>query len=232
MLVFENRHIGKVRGLRGEEVFLLPGQLYFGTGVASVRTLLGSCVAITLWHPQTGHGGMCHYLLPERQRMKDGSRDGKYGDEALEQLVEAMDRSGTDPRDYQAQVYGGADTMPGEGPKTGPVGARPKIGERNVEKAWMLVDHYGFQLDSVDVGGNEPRLVLLDMGSGLVEMRRGGHARRRRDAGHGGAMRADGEDREAPPVRAAARATDRASDRAMAGGTGVARRLDTAGAQR
>ncbi|MGE0312919.1 MAG: chemotaxis protein CheD [Lautropia sp.] len=181
MLVLENRYIGKVRAGHGDSVFLMPGQLYVGRGVASVRTLLGSCVAITLWHPVTRHAAMCHFLLPDRARPRDGARDGRYGDEALEQIVEAIRHVGADPGEYHAQVYGGADTLPYRQPIGTSNAVRQKVGERNVEKAWMLVEQYAFRLDSVDVGGNEPRLVLLDAGTGLVELRRAGE--QRRDAG-------------------------------------------------
>jgi chemotaxis protein CheD len=54
-----------------------------------------------------------------------------------------------------AHLYGGADTMSGS--------ARLKfnIGERNIEQGWSLIDHYGFQLDGVDVGEDMPRMVAL-----------------------------------------------------------------------
>ena len=48
------------------DVFLQPGDFYFGEAGTRIRTLLGSCVAITLWHPILHIGGMCHIMLPER----------------------------------------------------------------------------------------------------------------------------------------------------------------------
>ena len=35
----------------GQKLFLMPGQWYFGGKASELRTLLGSCVAVTLWHP-------------------------------------------------------------------------------------------------------------------------------------------------------------------------------------
>ena len=49
-------------------VFLHPGECYFGGGPTRIATLLGSCVSITVWHPRLLVGGMCHYMLPSRQR--------------------------------------------------------------------------------------------------------------------------------------------------------------------
>ncbi len=167
MLVLDHG-FGKINSHRGEQVFLLPGQWYFGANGAIVRTLLGSCVALTLWHPHRHMGGMCHYLLPGRTRPATVGLDGRFAEEAVELLVSSMARTGTKPGEYLVDLYGGADTMPDQ------VHAHKfNIGERNIEKALELVDRYGFQLQTVDVGGNEPRNVTLDMKSGQVELKRG-----------------------------------------------------------
>ena len=52
-------------------VVLRPGDFYFGGGRTRISTLLGSCVSITLWHPQRHVGGMCHYLLARRNGQSD-----------------------------------------------------------------------------------------------------------------------------------------------------------------
>ena len=151
----------------GQQVILMPGQMSFSTAHAQLRTLLGSCVSITVWHPGRRIGGMCHFLLPKRQRKLGEALDGKYGDEAMEAMVEKLLRTGTKPSEYVAHLYGGADTMP-EGN-----GLKFNVGERNIERGWTLIDHYGFQLEGVDVGEDVPRMVALDLGTGQVEMRRG-----------------------------------------------------------
>jgi chemotaxis protein CheD len=151
----------------GEEVFLMPGQLHFGDHAGSLKTLLGSCVAITLWHPVRRLGGMCHYLLPGRARTAGSARDGRYGDEAMEVLLEHIERAATAPHEYQAHLYGGADTLP-EGTRL-----RFNVGERNIEAGWHFIDRCGFQLLGVDVGEDVPRSVCLHLATGEVDMRRG-----------------------------------------------------------
>lgn len=160
------RPLSMVDAKLGEHLVLMPGQLHFGRQAASMRTLLGSCVAITLWHPHKRLGGMCHFLLPSRVRTAGAALEGRFGDEAVELMVQSLGRHGTRPEDYVAHLYGGADTMP-EGAKV-----KLNIGERNIEQGWSLIDKYGFQLDGVDVGDNVPRTVVLNCGSGEVEIRR------------------------------------------------------------
>jgi chemotaxis protein CheD len=157
----------EVQARSGESVMLMPGQMHFGAEASSVRTLLGSCVAVTLWHPGKRIGGMCHFLLPARTRRGGEALEGKYGDEALEAMVARLRLARTDPGDYEAHLYGGADTMPETS------GVKFNIGERNIEQGWTLIDRYGFQLQGVDVGEDVPRTVTLNCADGSVEMRRG-----------------------------------------------------------
>ena len=150
----------------GEEVFLMPGQLHFGGQAGSLKTLLGSCVTVTLWHPVRRLGGMCHFLLPSRTRAPGDRLDGRYGDEALETLLQHIRTSRTEPQEYHAHLYGGADTLP-EG-----CNLKFNVGERNIEAGWHFIDRWGFQLQGVDVGEDVPRSVKLTLATGEVEMRR------------------------------------------------------------
>jgi chemotaxis protein CheD len=158
--------IGPVKARPGQHLTLFAGQLYMGQQAASVRTLLGSCVAVVLWHPLRRIGGMCHFLLPSRRRVAGQPRDARYGDEALELMLEALLHAGTHPSEWEAHLYGGADTMPDA------TGVKFNVGERNIEQGWTLIDHYGFVLQAVDVGDHVPRHVGLSLSDGSVQMRR------------------------------------------------------------
>ena len=161
-------HRWRLRATPGEQIVLMPGQMYVGREAETAHTLLGSCVAVTLWHPQQLIGGMCHFLLPTRQRKPGDELDGRFGDEALDAMVAEVRRLGTEPSEYVAHLYGGADTLP-EG-----AGVKFNIGERNIEQGWTLIDKHGFQLQGVDVGEDVPRTVKLTLATGDVDMRRGG----------------------------------------------------------
>lgn len=88
------------------EVYLQPGDYHFGGTYTRIRTLLGSCVSLVLWHPRARLGGMCHYMLPSRGRAS-ALPDGRYGDEAMRLLSEAVASSGTRVSDYQVRIFGG-----------------------------------------------------------------------------------------------------------------------------
>ncbi|MES2887277.1 MAG: chemotaxis protein CheD [Pseudomonadota bacterium] len=163
----ERSVVGVVKAKKGQDLHLLAGQLYFGGDAAQVRTLLGSCVAIALWHPRRRLGGLCHFLLPERVCTSAMPLDGRFGNEAVAILLKAIAAAGTVPQEYNAYLYGGADTMPDS------VGVKFAVGERNIELGWSLIEAHGFTLQEVDVGDNVPRTVTLNLVSGEVSMRRG-----------------------------------------------------------
>ena len=67
-----------------------PGDWYFGTEYKRLHTVLGSCVALTAWHPKFKVGGLCHYLLASLPDSRGVARDCRYAVNALEQMRLAM----------------------------------------------------------------------------------------------------------------------------------------------
>jgi len=149
----------------------MPGEWYFGQRKI-LRTLLGSCVALTLWHPERRLGGLCHYLLPERVRQGVTPLSGRYGDEALELLVRCMKRADTLPQDYIVQLHGGASLFSADMPSSF------NVGDRNVEQGRLLIARYGFRLHSESVGDTVARQVSIDLSTGEVQVRHGARAER------------------------------------------------------
>lgn len=93
------------------EIFLQPGDHYFADRDTRIRTVLGSCVSMTFWHPHLLVGAMCHYMLPERgSERQDSERpapDGRYADEAIALLLKKMDVVGASHKEYQVKLFGG-----------------------------------------------------------------------------------------------------------------------------
>ena len=151
------------------EVFLQPGEIYFGEEKTRIRTLLGSCVAISLWHPRLRIGGMCHYMLPHRARPGHGEPlDGRYADEAMQLFMRELRRSRTEAADYHVKLFGGGQMFRHE------TGTRRHvdISQRNMEAGRELIVQHGFRLQAHDMGGEGHRNVILDLWSGDVWLKR------------------------------------------------------------
>ena len=148
-------------------MFLHPGELYFGACTDSVHTLLGSCIAITLWHPLLRIGGMCHFVLPNRPNDSGTAEpDGRYADEAMTLFARSALSHGTRLCEYQAKVFGGANSL----------GLKPKsddelIGMRNVEAAISLISEHSIDLLVADVGESGYRRIAFHVDNGDVWVR-------------------------------------------------------------
>lgn len=145
------------------EIFLQPGEYYFGDRQTRMRTLLGSCVSITLWHPELLIGGMCHYMLPERSGRRRTAPDGKYADEAFWLLLREVERSGTALHEYEVKLFGGGNMFPSSRRCR-----TDHIGLKNAQFGKHLVNRHGLRVKAENLGGIGHRTVIFDIWSGHV----------------------------------------------------------------
>lgn len=151
------------------EVFLQPGEFYWGDSDTRIRTILGSCVAVTIWHPKKMIGGMCHIILPERYKSKQKSaessieKSAKYADEAIELMMLEMKRQKIRAADCHVKVFGGSNMFPGL-----QLNKRNNIGDRNLQSVLKQLDHHGFNIHANHYGGEDSRYIIFDIWSGYA----------------------------------------------------------------
>jgi len=149
------------------DVFLQPGEYFVGDASMRLRTMLGSCVAITLWHPARHIGAMSHFLLADRgRRPRPGELDGRYGDEALELMVRGLKRERVKLAECEAKIFGGGNMFP-----THPRSAADSVGTRNGHAARDLLAGRGISVRGEHLFGDGHRQVIFDVASGAVWVR-------------------------------------------------------------
>ncbi len=152
------------------DIFLHPGDYYFADRDTRIRTVLGSCVAMTFWHPHLRVGGMCHYMLPERggeRRTVDRpAADGFYADTAIALLLEEIDAAGAPHNEYQVKLFGGGSMFP-EANKN----RTNRLGIQNVQAARRLAKQHGFTYVAEHLGDVGHRNVVFEVWSGEVWVR-------------------------------------------------------------
>lgn len=149
----------------GIDIFLHPGEWYFGDKHTRIRTVLGSCVAVTLWHPGHRLGGMCHFMLPDN-RGPAGSLNARYGTEALQLLVAEIRKHGGKAEEYEAKLFGGA-SMFGLGVEAN------SISDRNIKIAEELMQRHNLNVLARSLGGSVYRQLVFDLAAGDVWVRLG-----------------------------------------------------------
>lgn len=148
------------------EVFLQPGEYFFGDRETRIRTILGSCVSVTFWHPKLLLGGMCHIMLPKRSSQFTGSVDGKYADEAIELLLTEIRNKGTSAKDYQVKMFGGGDMFSHKNSAE-----TLTIGQKNIQVVRDILSKSQFNIHAEHLGGAGHRYILFDVWSGYVWVR-------------------------------------------------------------
>lgn len=151
------------------EIFLQPGEFYFGGRDVRIRTLLGSCVAITMWHPGRLLGGMCHFMLPERHRPQSGALDGRYADDALQMFLRDIRAAGTTLPEYQVKLFGGGNMF--EQHHCANAGKCNNVACRNVAAARHLLHQLKCNVVAEHAGMLGHRNVIFDIWSGDVWVR-------------------------------------------------------------
>ncbi|PCK07126.1 MAG: chemotaxis protein CheD [Alteromonadaceae bacterium] len=152
----------------GDEYHLNPGEFYFSTAQDRIHTLLGSCVAITLWHPRLRVGGMCHFLLPRCPSMAHGARDiaisgGRYSDSAMALFEREAQKLGTPLSDYQAKIFGGSNML-----AINTLTHDDSIGTKNTEAALKHLAEHNIPLLVAHVGETGHRRIVFDVANGDV----------------------------------------------------------------
>jgi chemotaxis protein CheD len=143
------------------DVFLEPGELFFGAAPLCIATVLGSCVAIVLWHPRRRIGGMCHYVLGSRRAAAAQTPDGRFGREAFAGLLRAAAAHAARPAEFQGKLFGG-------GAMFGETGAPAGLGAANIAIGRAMLAEAGIGLVAEHVGGTGRRRLTFDLATGHV----------------------------------------------------------------
>lgn len=135
-------------------VKVLPGEHYVSTaGQEMVVTVLGSCVAACIWDHRLRIGGMNHFMLPESGANTMADKSMRYGNHAMEELINDLMRRGARRDSMEIKVFGGGNVLPMMGNTTVP------IGDRNSEFVRRYLRDEGFRIAAEDLGGIHPRRI-------------------------------------------------------------------------
>lgn len=150
------------------DIFLQPGEYFIGDASYTIRTLLGSCVSITLWQPGRRIGAMSHFLLPfqtgaTRDVVAPEELDGRYGEDALLLMMAELRQAGVEPSQCESKLFGGANMFPRHASS-----ATMHIGRRNGEVARRLLHAHGIPVVSEHLYGTGHRQIIFRVATGEV----------------------------------------------------------------
>lgn len=133
--------------------YLYPGHLAAFKEETLVSTLLGSCVAVALYDPETKIGGLNHYLLPEPSASDKISP--RYGTIAIAELINELKRLGANTSKLKAKIYGGGNVIKN-------VLNGPSIGSLNIALAEKTLKNLNIPIIEKNLGGTKARTIKLN----------------------------------------------------------------------
>ena len=142
-------------------VYVSPGQVVATAEPSRLKTVLGSCVSVTLFDVRARAGGLNHFLLPGKA--PDGSPE-RYGQGALDTLLARLLRLGCTTKNLQAGVFGGACVLR-------ELADLMHLGQRNVAFALNWLEHEQIEIVARDVLGKQARRLELSVADGSTHVR-------------------------------------------------------------
>jgi chemotaxis protein CheD len=134
-------------------IYVHPGQIMVTPDPMHITTILGSCVAVCLWDPGCGAGGLAHFVLPDG--CSSGSARLRFGAAAIEELLRRLVELGSGAERLQAKLFGGACVLRAFRRQ------KQHLGLRNVEVARGDLARRSIPVVAEDVGGNHGRKLVF-----------------------------------------------------------------------
>lgn len=146
-------------------IFLKPGEVVVAYEPALVSSVLGSCVAVTMFSPSLRIGAICHAMLPDSGGRRD---DLRYVDNAVTYICRRMRECGA--TDLVVKLFGGAQVL-----DVGSYDAtRSAVGKMNVACSEMILSSLGLVIAAQDTGGFQGRKLYFCTRDGDVYLHRMG----------------------------------------------------------
>ncbi len=138
-----------------------PGEFYVAPPSMGISTVLGSCISACIRDPDTGIGGINHFMLPDAMEGNNRLSSASYGAFAMEQLINSLLKLGCRRDTLEVKLAGGADMLSGS----------YRVGEQNVHFVRDYLVREGLNLCAEDVGGRQARRLIYfpDQGRMLIK---------------------------------------------------------------
>ncbi|WP_022942037.1 chemoreceptor glutamine deamidase CheD [Psychromonas hadalis] len=146
-----------------DAIRILPGEYYISTKNKLLMTVLGSCVSACIWDKKRGVGGLNHFMLPGKASA-DFNKSARYGNYAMEILINHIIQLGGKREDLVAKVFGGGKVMHAF--------TALDIGKDNADFITNYLHNELIPILASDLGDIYPRRICFFPQTGKVMMRK------------------------------------------------------------
>jgi chemotaxis protein CheD len=153
-------------------VIIHPGEICFSENEIVISTVLGSCLAISMFSRTIKYAGISHCQLPAcNSRGIDCNNcpdPFKYVDCTITQMLKKFEQRQIDRKDIEIKIFGGADVLDSPSvPKRGET-----IGAQNINSALKTLSANNLSIAASDVGGKQGRKLFFLTETGEIYLNR------------------------------------------------------------
>ncbi len=143
-----------------------PGEFYVTNQEEVIVTVLGSCISVCLTDRKNRIGGMNHFMLPVNAKDNQSWREvnslsARYGNFAMEFLINNIIRNGGERRYLEAKLFGGARV----------IARMSDVGEKNIAFIRQYTASEALKVIAEDMGGERPRKLVYNPLTGAVRLK-------------------------------------------------------------
>lgn len=154
--------------------FLKPSDFCLTTEPMVIKTVLGSCLTITMFSRKAGAAAACHATLPscKDHSCLPGACENKYKfvECVIPEMLRRFQELGVGSGEIEIKMFGGADMiMVRKGSKCWD---NQRVGRKNILMAREIVRNLQLRVMKMDVGGTLGRQLQFDTKTGEVWMKR------------------------------------------------------------
>ena len=134
------------------------------TDVLTTGAPVGSCVAVCLWEPTTGVGGLLHFLWPDSKLNPERAETEPacFADTGVRRLIDEASRMGAIKVRCKVRLVGAAEIPDRE--------QADRWAKRNLLAARSALWRSGLFLEGEEVGGTKARRATLMVSNGLLSV--------------------------------------------------------------
>lgn len=148
---------------------ILPGEYYVSLHDEIINTVLGSCISACIYDKYAGIGGMNHFMLPLGSTTEYSGKEHltsatRYGNFAMEILINEIIKAGGQKRNMEVKLFGGAKVITSM--------LTTDIGLKNISFVYDYLEIEKLRVIADDVGDVYPRKVLFYPATGRVMIKK------------------------------------------------------------
>lgn len=151
-----------------KETLVGMGQIAAGRAPQRIKTVLGSCVGLAIYHARLKTAAMAHIVLPDSAGRSGAP--GKFADTAVPEMLRLLGELGVPAHRLAAKLAGGSNMFGTSGPL--------QIGDANAQAVAAALEAVGIRTAGQDVGGTQGRRVVFDCQSGAMTVECAGRSPR------------------------------------------------------